>query len=107
MTGIQGTLIKSDKLDLYYRHEYRGSQARITLMYKNLTDSPMASFEAILSKSAPMIRGHLPKHTENLPPQGTQTQLLVVELMTPYSEAPELQISFKIDDALYKYPLKL
>eukprot|EP00615_Pteridomonas_danica_P012023 CAMPEP_0114353490 /NCGR_PEP_ID=MMETSP0101-20121206/18704_1 /TAXON_ID=38822 ORGANISM="Pteridomonas danica, Strain PT" /NCGR_SAMPLE_ID=MMETSP0101 /ASSEMBLY_ACC=CAM_ASM_000211 /LENGTH=1247 /DNA_ID=CAMNT_0001494355 /DNA_START=20 /DNA_END=3763 /DNA_ORIENTATION=- len=108
MTGIQGTLIKNDQFDLYYRHEYRGSQARITLMYKNLCDNTLTNFDVTLSKSQPMIRGPCPKHGETLPPQGTQTQLLVIELMTPYAEPPELLIAFNDDkNESHKYPVQL
>jgi hypothetical protein len=107
MTGIQGTLIKNDIIDLYYRHEYRGSQARITLMYKNCTDQPITDFDVTLSNTVPMIRGHLPKHGESIPPQATQTQLLVIELMTPYSEYPEMLISFNMNNQSHKYPVKL
>jgi hypothetical protein len=106
-TGIQGTLFKNDKLDLYYRHEYRGSQARITLMYKNTAEEALVGFEAVLAKAAPMIRGHLPKHNDAVPAGATQTQLLVMELMFPYEESIELHVAFTCGGAAFKYPIAL
>jgi hypothetical protein len=44
-------LLKVDNvLDLYYRHEYRGSQGRLTLMYRNLAAESMTNFDAVLVK---------------------------------------------------------
>jgi hypothetical protein len=108
MSGIQGTLFKDEHLDLYYRHEYRGSQARVTLMYKNVSASgPLTGIDVALVKAAPMIRGHLPKHADTIAPGTTQTQLLVVELMTPFAEPPQLHVAFTAGGARYKYPIPL
>ena len=108
MSGIQGTLFKDEHLDLYYRHEYRGSQARVTLVYKNVSASgPLTEVDVTLVKASPMIRGHLPKHADTIASGTTQTQLLVVELMTPFAEPPELHFAFSAGGQSYMYPIKL
>jgi hypothetical protein len=67
----------------------------------------IADFTSPSLPAAPMVRGHLPKHGESIGSGATQTQMLVLELMSPFSEPPELLLSFTIGAQAYKYTVPL
>jgi len=107
-------LMRTELLDVYFRHEYRGSQARVTLMYKNLkTDgTPLTHLDATLNNHSPMFRTQVPKHGTRINGGATMTEIVVLELLTPFAEPPELVMSFLDGESLekstaYKYIVPL
>jgi len=107
-----GVLFENQLLQVGVKHEYRGSQGRISIFFGNLSPSPLANFHCRLSESD-YFRSQM-QGTDGILKEGctvavkTQAKLLMmIEVTAPFDDAPTMRVSFESEGQQYDYPLRL
>mmetsp|Transcript_20307 Transcript_20307/g.46068 ORF Transcript_20307/g.46068 Transcript_20307/m.46068 type:complete len:985 (-) Transcript_20307:533-3487(-) len=108
-----GVLFENQLLQVGVKHEYRGSQGRISIFFGNLSPSPLTHFQCKLSE-AEYFRSQMQGTEGILKEQGctvavkTQAKLLMmIEAAAPFDDAPTMRVSFESEGQMYDYPLRL
>lgn len=111
-TNPSGVLFENQLLQVGVKHEYVGSQGRISVFFGNLSSAPLNHFKAVVDDS-----DHLriqKQGTQGLLEDGcvvavrTQAKLLLlVEVMAPFDDAPAMRITFESQGMHHEYPLRL
>jgi len=113
-TSPSGVLFENSLLQVGVKHEYAGSQGRITVFFGNLASGPLKHFQVVLDNC-----DHLrmqKQGTDGLLEDGgcsvavrTQAKLvLLVEVMAPFDDAPSMRIKFQtVEGERHDYPLRL
>lgn len=113
-TNPSGVLFENQLLQVGVKHEYVGSQGRISVFFGNLSKAPLSNFRVRVDDC-----DHL-----RMQKQGTQglledagckvevrTQaklLLLVEVTAPFDDAPAMRVSFDTsENVAHEYPLRL
>ncbi|CAM9336963.1 unnamed protein product [Chrysoparadoxa australica] len=106
ITSPKGILFEDQLIKVGLVQEYRESQGRLMLYYFNLSGSLMDGFSAVLDEVSYLRRkvGDLPSKMD----VGGQTrQEVMCECMEPFTEVPELYVTFTIHGTSYGYSLRL
>lgn len=106
VTTQQGVLFETPQLQVGVKHEYRGSQGRLTLFYGNKGAAPLEDMSVSLAKVS-YLRVHAADGPTALAPKQQAQQLLQYEAMAPYSDAPPIEIAFTCGGTRHTYPMRL
>eukprot|EP00594_Rhizosolenia_setigera_P012913 CAMPEP_0178977564 /NCGR_PEP_ID=MMETSP0789-20121207/24565_1 /TAXON_ID=3005 /ORGANISM="Rhizosolenia setigera, Strain CCMP 1694" /LENGTH=640 /DNA_ID=CAMNT_0020666989 /DNA_START=931 /DNA_END=2853 /DNA_ORIENTATION=- len=113
-TNPSGVLFENQVLQVGVKHEYQGSQGRISLFFGNLSSTELINFRVQVDDCE-----HLriqKQGTPGLLDEGgctvavrTQAKLMILlEVMAPFDDAPAMRISFTSDrNSRHEYPLRL
>merc|ERR1712070_353080 len=94
---VQGTLAKDEIIDIFMRQEYRGSQARMTFIYRNMSSLyHLTNFKSFIVKTAPNMRAQAPRALDIIKSGTTQTHMALLDLYIPFVSAPELVLTFTL-----------
>jgi len=94
----EGVLLQGPTVQVGFKTEFRAHTARLGLYYGNLEPSATVTLSVCAVQSSAATQGALllslaPPPTA-LQPRGQALQMMQVELLAPFAEAPELAISF-------------
>jgi len=116
-TSPSGVLFENSLLQVGVKHEYVGSQGRITVFFGNLGSEPLENFKVRvdncdhLSMQKQGTEGLLDGDDEDGCVVAVRTQaklLLLVEVMAPFDDAPAMRIKFQTSEGeRHEYPLRL
>jgi len=113
-TNPSGVLFENQLLQVGVKHEYVGSQGRISVFFGNLSKTPLTNFRIRIDEC-----DHLrmqKQGTEGLLEESgckveirTQAKLLLlVEVTAPFDDAPAMRVSFETsENVTHEYPLRL
>jgi len=112
-TSPSGVLFDNKLLQVGVKHEYRGSQGKVSVFFGNLSSAPLTNLRCQVDQSE-----HLRMQAQGTPglmgPDGctvavrTQAKLqLMVEVTAPFDDAPALRVTFETDGVQHDYPLRL
>lgn len=97
-TEAPGLLFKNTKTEILYKHEFRGSQARIMIKQTNLTAGPLTAISISLEKAEPHLRSAItpgPGDPSTLAGQGaSMTYTIMLECNQPFADPPVLVVKF-------------
>jgi hypothetical protein len=110
-TEAPGHLFRNTQIDILYKHEYRASQARISLKLVNNSGCRFTDVSFVVEKAAPHLRvvttpapGSEPAQ---LDAQAAQTYVVMAECMNPFASPPALIVKFTASPVKYKYEIPL
>ena len=110
-TEAPGLLFRNTKTEVLYKHEFRGSQARISLKQTNHGAVPFSGVRLTVEGAEPHLRTALTPAPGTDPsvlgPGASQTYMLMVECNQPFGAPPVLRVNFTAGGAAASYPLKL
>ncbi len=116
-TSSSGVLFENSLLQVGVKHEYVGSQGRITVFFGNLGSEPLESFKVRvddcdhLRMQTQATEGLLDDEDGDGCRVAVRTQaklLLLVEVMAPFDDAPAMRITFQTSHGEHhEYPLRL
>ncbi|DAZ95185.1 TPA: hypothetical protein N0F65_013030 [Lagenidium giganteum] len=104
----QGVLFENELVQIGAKHEYRGSQGRISLFFGNKMGDAMTNFKAQVDGGS-----NFRVQAEDVPPQIAPKQQvkmqIMIEAMAPISQPPSIKVSFTRsgNGANYLYTLAL
>jgi len=98
-TEAPGVLFKNSKTEILYKHEFRGSQARVMVKQTNLTASPFSNVSVTLEKAEPQLRSAITPGPGQDPSTlagngGAATYTIMVECNQPFGDPPMLVLQF-------------
>jgi AP-2 complex subunit alpha len=116
-TSPSGVLFENSILQVGIKHEYTGSQGRLSVFFGNLGSTPLNHFRVHIDESDHLsmqkqgTEGILDTEEDGGCTVEVRTQaklLLLVEVLSPFDEVPAIVISFvTIDGTRHEYPLRL
>lgn len=100
------TLLETDKVSLFYGHDYRAHQGRILISVVNNSAYTLQNLEAeIPDLDGLQIKVHVTQTSLN-PREEAKVQI-AIDSMKPFSGYPELNLGFSLQGASYLYSVKL
>jgi AP-2 complex subunit alpha len=116
-TSPSGVLFENALLQVGVKHDYSGSQGRISVFFGNLSKSPLHHFRAVIDEVDHLkiqkqgTQGLLDEEEDGGCTVAVRTQaklLLLVEVTAPFDDAPAMRVVFETDDGeQHEYPLRL
>lgn len=116
-TSPSGVLFENPLLQVGVKHEYVGSQGRISVFFGNLSKAPLTHFRAVVEENDHLriqkqgTNGLLDENEDGGCTVAVRTQaklLLIVEVTAPFDDAPAMRVCFETADGDYhEYPLRL
>jgi AP-2 complex subunit alpha len=116
-TAPSGVLFENSLLQVGVKHEYVGSQGRITVFFGNLGSEPLENFKVRIDDCEHLrtqkqgTEGLLDDDESPGCTVAVRTQaklLLLVEVMSPFDDAPAMRIVFETTEGeRHEYPLRL
>jgi AP-2 complex subunit alpha len=116
-TNSSGVLFENSLLQVGVKHEYVGSQGRITAFFGNLGSEPLENFKVRVDDCDQLriqkqgTEGLLDEEDGEGCTVAVRTQaklLLLVEVMAPFDDAPAMRIIFNTSEGeRHEYPLRL
>jgi len=98
LSGV-GPLYDDGILQIACKLEVRGSQARLTLFFRNKSgDANITELATEMNDPAGLLRKQLGPLAANINPLGQTDQQIMVECMTPVSPGPTLTVSYRASD---------
>jgi len=104
--GPQGVLFENQDVQVGCRHQYQGSQARISLFIKNKQTVPVTGLSVDMPEVS-YLRVQTQPTAPNLEPGASSEHKIAAEAMAPYEGAPEFAIAFQAGGASHRYTLRL
>ena len=111
-----GLLYDSPIMQVGFKHEYKGSQGRVSLFLGNMGSTPMTGLSVSLPSSLPLLRTKLDIGDTaalaggggvRLEAKSRLTMTIMVEAMAPFTDSPVLTVSFECGGGYYEYPFRL
>ena len=117
-TSPSGVLFENSLLQVGVKHEYLGSQGKVTVFFGNLGSEPLKHFKVKVDECDHLRMdkndgnsGLLDEEDGNGCTVAVRTQaklLLLVEVMAPFDDAPAMTITFETSEGeRHEYPLRL
>lgn len=116
-TSPSGVLFENSLLQVGVKHEYVGSQGRISVFFGNLSKTPLHHFRAVVDELDHLriqtqgTQGLLDNSEDGGCSVEVRTQaklLLLVEVTAPFDDAPAMRVMFETEGGeLHEYPLRL
>lgn len=116
-TSPSGVLFENSLLQVGVKHDYAGSQGRISVFFGNLSKSPLHHFRAVIDEVDHLkiqkqgTQGLLDEDEDGGCTVAVRTQaklLLLVEVTAPFDDAPAMRVVFETDEGeRHEYPLRL
>ena len=116
-TSPSGVLFENSFVQVGVKHEYVGSQGRISVFFGNLNSTPLKNFRVRIDDCDHLrmqkqgTEGLLNYENGGGCSVAVRTQaklLLLVEVMAPFDDAPAMRMSFETAEGIrHEYPLRL
>jgi AP-2 complex subunit alpha len=116
-TSPSGVLFENALLQVGVKHEYIGSQGRVSVFFGNLSTKPLYHFRAMVEDVAHLrvqkqgTQGLLDVEDDGGCTVAVRTQaklLLIVEVVAPFDDAPAMRVCFETESGeCHEYPLRL
>lgn len=116
-TSPSGVLFENSLLQVGVKHEYQGSQGRITVFFGNLGSNLLKHFRVTVDDCDHLrmqkqgTEGLLDDEEGGGCSVAVRTQaklLLLVEVMAPFDDAPAMRVKFETTEGIkHEYPLRL
>lgn len=116
-TSPSGVLFENSLLQVGVKHEYQGSQGRITVFFGNLGSNLLKHFRITIDDDDHLrmqtqgTEGLLDDEDDGGCSVAVRTQaklLLLVEVLAPFDDAPAMRVKFETTEGVrHEYPLRL
>jgi len=113
-TSPSGVLFENGLLQVGVKHEYVGSQGRISVFFGNLSPTPLLNFRVRVDDCEHLrtqkqgTQGLLDDEGCTVAVRTQAKLLLLVEVLSPFDDAPAMRVFFTTADGLpHEYPLRL
>jgi AP-2 complex subunit alpha len=116
-TSPSGVLFENAILQVGVKHEYSGSQGRISIFFGNMSKTPLTNVRAVIDEVDHLrvqktgTQGLLDEDENGGCTVAVRTQarlLLMVEVAAPFDDAPAMRVCFTTREGeVHEYPLRL
>jgi len=89
----EGTLYEDNNIAVYLKSEYHGNQGRVMLALANKTHQPLGDLRTFIPVTA-ALKSQMSAIPNILPVGAPVQQMVQLELLSPFPEAPTLQLSY-------------